>query len=228
MTAAAAAGDAPETLWHALPLHYAPHLLASGALMSKERLRALGLPVRPRPSAWRRDTRLGLAGFVHLSLAPKTPLLKDKRRKGYAHVLVAFDAPAVFALLPGGVALLRYNTKAWRHRDDFLPVTGEREKAALLAAWRAGRHPSLEVLVPGALPLAGHAVALHAASAAEADWLRAFRAQAAFGLAAEPPLLVSPERFPPGPEPDLGAHHAYRRTCCSAGALLAPPDLPFD
>ena len=121
-----------------------------------------------------------------------------------------------------------FNTKAWRHRDDFAPVAGANEKAALLAAWRAGRHPSLEVLVPNALPLAGNAVALHTASATEADWLRAFRAETGFGLAAGLPLIVSPDLFPPGPEPDLSAHAGYLRDCRTAGTLLTPPDLPFD
>lgn len=216
----------PPALWHAVPLHYAPHLFATGALFSKDRLKAAGLPIQPRPSAWRRDTRLGLSGYVHLSLSPRTPLLADKRRKGYPHVLLAFEAAGVLAL--PGTALLAYNTKAWRHRDDFAPVTNADEKAALLETWRRGRHPSLEVLVPGALPLAGNAAALHTASAVEADWLRAFRDEAAFGLAAEPPISVSPGLFPPGPEPDLSAHADYLRACRAAGVLLAPFDLPFD
>lgn len=215
---------APVLLWHVVPLHYAPHLLATGALFSKDRLKSDGLPIRPRPSAWRRDTRLGLARFVHLSLSPRTPLLRDKRCKGYPHVLISFNAAAVFAL--PGVALLAYNTKAWRHRDDFAPVTETGEKAALLEAWRAGRYPSLEVLAPGTLPLAANAVALHTASAAEADWLLAFTD--VFFWPAVPSLVTSPDRFPLGPEPDLSVHAEYLRACRKAAALLAPPDLPFD
>ncbi len=214
----------PPALWHAVPLHYAPHLFATGALFSKNRLKAAGLPIQPRSSAWRRDTRLGLSGYVHLSLSPRTPLLADKRRKGYPHLLIAFDAAAVFAL--PGTALLPFNTKAWRHRDDFAPVTNADEKTALLEARRAGRHPSLEVLVPGALALAPHVRALHAASEAEADWLRAFARVVPYP--AELPLFTSPGLFAPGPAPDLSAHADYQCACRAAGVLLAPPDLPFD
>lgn len=216
--------DEPALLWHAVPLHYAAHLLATGALFSKNRLKAAGLPIQPRPSAWRRDIRLGLSGYVHLSLASDTPLLVDKRRKGYPHVLVAFAAEVVFAL--PGAALLAYNTKAWRHRDDFAPVTDAAAKENLLGAWRAGRHPSLEVLVPGALPLAGNAVALYAASGIEADWLRG--CGETFAWQGEPPLVIRADLFPAGPAPDLSAHENYLRACRDAAALLAPPDLPFD
>jgi hypothetical protein len=78
----------------------------------------------------------------------------------------------------------------------------------------------------GRTAFAGNAHALHAAS--EATWLRAFRAEAAFGLAAELPIVVAPNLFPPVPEPDLAPYRAYQDACRAAGALLAPPELPFD
>ena len=99
--------NGPPRFWHTTPLHYVPHLLQSGGLLSKARLAATGLPIRPRPTALRRDRKLGLADFVHLSLAPRTPLLADKRARGYPHVLLEFEAAV--ADLPGA-AYLPFNT----------------------------------------------------------------------------------------------------------------------
>ena len=141
---------APAYLYHTTPLFHLPHLLASGAIYSATELLARRLPVHPRPSAIQRKTRLGLAGFVHLSPAPRTPLLRDKLEKGYAHVVVAFRRADVLAL--PGACLLRYNTKRWAHRDDFVPVTDAAEMATVWAAHDRGQYPSLEILVPGALP----------------------------------------------------------------------------
>jgi len=209
-------------LWHATPLHYVPYLLATGALLSQARLAAEHLPVRPRPTAAARVRRLGLAGYVHLSLSPRTPLLADKRGRGWPHVLLQF--PANLLEFPG-VSLLKYNTKAWRHRDDFVPVTNPEGRAALLEEHRAGRYPSLEVLIPDRLPLSA-ARALHAPGPAELELVHSL---------GEPPLAlplpetcVSPDLFPLGAEADLDATAAYFRACAAAGRVLPPPDLPFD
>ena len=62
-------------LYHATPLHYLPHILASEALYAKSVTAGQG--IKPRASAVRRDTMLGLNDWVHLSTRPDTPLLKD-------------------------------------------------------------------------------------------------------------------------------------------------------
>ncbi len=213
----------PLRFWHATPLHYVPHLLLSGGLLSKARLKAAGLPIRPRPTAVRRDWKLGLADYIHLSPAPVTPLLADKRARGFAHVLIEFDAAV--AELPG-TGFLKFNTKSWRHREAFLPVAPPEEKAALLHAWRGGKYPSLELLVPGALPLAPYSPGLHAVSETEAAWISAFAAVP--GISWFPPIFVTPGHFPPGPAPDLSPHAAYLAACLAVGAVLPPPELPFD
>lgn len=218
------AGRRLDAFWHATPLHYAPHVLLLGRLLSQARLEALRLPIRPRATARRRDRQLGLDAFVHLSFTARTPLLADKRAKGFPHVLFEFD-PAV-ADLPGA-AFLPFNAKAWRHRDDFAPIRAPGEKAAFLEAWRRGRRfPSAELLVPGEVPLAGLARALHTAGDAETGWLYALRD--GLELSAGPPFRASPDRFPPGVAADLGPHERYRHACLEAGRLLPPPDLPFD
>jgi hypothetical protein len=213
-------------LWHATPLHYLPRLLATGALLSQERLRQDGHPVRPRPTAAARVRKLGLAGYVHLSLTPKTPLLADKRAKGYPHSLLAFDREAVFAL--PGAALMKFNTKSWRHRDDFAPVTDPAERAVVLAEHAAGRYPSLEALAAGELPLALYLRALYFASEPEAGWFTAFIDAGLVRVPDDVAAEVHAGHFPPGAEPVLAPLAAYADACVAAGAVLPPPDLPFD
>lgn len=212
-----------QYLWHTTPLFYLPHLLCTGALYSAQEIAARGLPVRPRPSAIRRKTRLGLAGFVHLSPQANTPLLRDKLEKGYAHTLIAFRRAEVLAL--PGVSLLRYNTKRWAHRDDFLPVTDAEEMAAVWAAHDRGQYPSLEILVPVSLPLV-LADAVHVRTGDEARLLRGIIT--ALDLPA-PPVCESPGMFPPCDTPaNLDAVRDYFGECESAGRVLTPPALLFD
>ncbi len=216
----------PDTicLWHVTPLFYVPYLLQTGAIFSAARLGRDKHPILPRPSAIRRKTRLGLADFVHLSPVPITPLLRDKRTKGYSHVLIAFDRVAVLAM--PSVALLRFNTKRWAHRDDFIPVTDAAEKECTWAEYGAGKYPSLEVLVPGSLPLVPYAVALHVATLAEGERLKGLAA--ALNIAA-PPVWVSPALFPlPEAPADFAGTDEYFTRCLLAGAVLPPPLLPFD
>ncbi len=219
----------PDTnlfLWHTTPLFHVPYLLGTGALLSAARLSGGEHPICPRPSAIRRKTKLGLADFVHLSPTPRTPLLRDKQAKGYTHVLLSFDRTATLAL--PDVALLRFNTKRWAHRDDFVPVRGHEEKAAIWAAHESGKFPSLEVLIPQALPLIPFAAGLHVARSETAVLLetviKALRMSA-------PPLFVSPDRFPLASE--SGGEHdvatlEYFAACRDAGEVLPPPPLPFD
>ena len=207
----------PAAYWHATPLHYLPHLVQTGALFAGRELMRRGLPIRPRPTVVRRDRKLGLDAYVHFSLVPVTPLLADKMQKGYPHVLIEFAATV--ADLPGAGYLL-YNPKSWRHRDDFAPRTDPADKARFLVDWQAGKYPSAELLVPGTVPLAPHAVHLHYASREALTWGAAF--------ASDLPASVSPEHFPAPAAFDFAPLHAYARACTDAGFVLPPPDLPFD
>lgn len=208
--------------WHTTPLHYVPYLLATGRIYAQSELRALGLPISPRRTAARRDRKLHLDGYVHLSLTPQTPLLTDKRRKGYPHVLFAFDA--ALADLPGA-ALCPYNAKSWRHREEFAPVTGPAQKAELFAAHTAGRYPSLELLIPGSLPLTPHARTLHVATEADAALLRGLYCVPGLSVL---PIQISPEQLSIIPEYDPLPLARYAAACLTAGAILPPPDFPFD
>lgn len=202
----------PVNYWHAVPLTHLPRLLETGALRCA---RDLPPGVRPRSSAARRR-RLGLEGFVHLSLEAATPLLADQRRRGIAHALLAFDAAV--ADLPGA-GMVRFNTKSWRHREEFAPATDPAERLALLAAWRGGHFPSLELVVPGAVALR-YATGLYFASERESAWLAAL----VRGLGLDSPArIVSPRRFPPGPPPDLEELDVYADACLAAGYLLPLP-----
>ncbi|MBC7806371.1 MAG: hypothetical protein H7145_09485 [Akkermansiaceae bacterium] len=211
-------------LWHTTPLSHVPYLLQTGALLSAAELARGGHPIRPRPSAIRRKTKLGLADFVHLSPVPQTPLLRDKQEKGYAHVLLSFHREVTLAL--PGVALLKFNTKRWAHRDDFVPVRDADEKTAVWAAYEAGKYPSLEVLVPQTLPLAPYAARLHVATPVESEILQALIA--ALALPA-PPICLSPASFPlVSVATDDGEVSDYFAACRNAGRVLPPPLLPFD
>ncbi|MBC8140869.1 MAG: hypothetical protein H7Y38_05450 [Armatimonadetes bacterium] len=212
-----------QYLWHTTPLFYLPHLLQTGAIYSAREIAARGLPVRPRPSAIRRKTRLGLADFVHLSPQAVTPLLRDKLEKGYAHVLIAFRRADVLRL--PGACLLRYNTKRWAHRDDFLPVTDAEEMATVWAEHDAGRFPSLEILVPGSLSLS-LADAVHVRADDEGRLLQALVSALALPV---PTVCLSLELFSPCDAPaNLEAVREYFAGCESAARVLDPPALPFD
>ena len=214
---------APTLFWHTTPLHYVPYLLVTGCLYSQDELRAQNLPLSPRRTAERRDRKLKLSRFIHLSFTPQTPLLADKRTKGYPHVLLAFDA--ALAALPDA-ALMPYNAKSWRHREDFAPIYDSAAKAALIEAWRTGRYPSAELLIETTLPLSPHGVSLHLASEEEAAWLRGL--METLNLPVPISVSVSPEIFPQSQALDLSPHQAYAEQCREAGQLLPPPDLPFD
>lgn len=171
----------------------------------------------PRPTALARRRKLGLEGYIHLSFSPVTPLLADKRQRGYPHALLAFSGE--IARLPGA-AYLKWNTKRWAHREEFIPITDPAEKATFLQDWRGGKYPSAELLIPQRVPLT-YATGLYFASAAEATWLQ--------GLSfTTPPITVNPEKFPEGPVPDLAPLQTWLDACRVAGELLPPPELPFD
>lgn len=211
-------------LYHVTPLHYLPHIFGCGALYAKSVLAAQN--ILPRAGAVRRDRMLGLTDWVHLSLYPNTPLLRDKLTKGYPHALLVFDREAVLAL--PHVALLPYNTKAWRTRAACQPLTDAGEKAALLRCHtETGRYPSLEVLVHYGLALA-HLVQVRLVTDEERGWVEALLA--ALKLTSPAPLVTDASLLPPGGyRPTTGgAVAAYFATCLKAGALLPPPAIPFD
>jgi len=211
-------------LYHATPLHYLPHIVQSGALYPKSVLAASG--IHPRASAARRDRMLGLADWIHLSLRPDTPLLRDKMGRGYPHALLVFAREPVLALPQ--VALLPFNTKAWRSRADLQPVTGEPDKAALLRRHReTGRPPSLEVLVRYGL---GFEFLTRVVFLTDDERAQVADLLGALALAPPAPLAVAPSLFPRADyRPTTGEPlAAYFARCRAAGSLLPPPDIPFD
>lgn len=212
-------------LYHVTPLHYLPHILQSGAVYAKSILAARG--IAPRSSAVRRDRMLGLADWVHLSLFPNTPLLRDKLAKGYPHALLVFDRESVLAL--PGVALLPYNTKAWRSRSACQPVTDPEEKALLLRRHTTtGRHPSLEALIHYGLDLTP---LVQIAFATEAEHQEVGNLHSSLRLPVAAPLAVNAVLFPLPNDyvPATGmAIAAYFADCRRAGTLLPPPPIPFD
>ena len=210
-------------LYHATPLQYLPHLVQSGALYPKSVLATRG--IRPRQTAVRRDRMLGLADWVHLSLRPDTPLLRDKLSRGYPHALLVFDRDALLALPE--VALLPYNTKAWRSRAACQPITDPAEKTELLRRHQeTGHFPSLEVLVHYGLDLA---LLTQIAFVSEEERLWVSELLAALALTA--PLVIAPELFPAVADyrpVTRDAILAYFTACRAAGKLLPPPLIPFD
>ncbi len=212
-------------LYHATPLHYLPHVLQSSALYAKSVLASRG--ISPRATAVRRDRMLGLSDWIHLSLRPDSPLLRDKLRKGYPHALLVFDRQAVLAMPQ--VALLPYNTKAWRTRASSRPVTDPVEKAALLRRHlETGRCPSLEVLVHYGLDLAA-LVQVRFVTEEEQGWVEELRQ--ALALPTPAPWVADADLFAlcDGYRPVTGAAiAAYFAACERANSLLPPPPIPFD
>lgn len=212
-------------VYHATPLHYLPHILKSGALYAKSILVAQG--IAPRSTAARRDRMLGLADWVHLSLHPDTPLLRDKLAKGYPHALLVFDRNAILAFPE--VALLPYNTKAWRTRAACQPVTDASERADLLRRHAdTGRFPSLEVLVHYGLGLT-HLAQIAFVTEEEHLWVTDLLP--ALAMTAPVPFVTVPTLFPRTDNylPTTGsAITAYFDSCREVGTLLPPPAIPFD
>lgn len=210
-------------LYHAAPLHYLPHILESGALYAKSIL--VGQGIKPRRSAVRRDTMLGLTDWVHLSTRSDTPLLRDKLARGYPHVLLAFDREAVLALPE--VALLPYNTKAWQTRSAYVPITDAAEKEALLRRHdEEHRFSSLEVLVHYGLDFA-HLTKITFAADDECQWatelLAVLKLEVAVPPTVDPALAVLYV-----PTETRLLTHSYLAACGAARRVLPPPDIAFD
>ena len=211
-------------LYHATPLHYLPHILQSGALYANSV--TVGQGIKPRQSAVRRDKMLGLTDWVHLSTRPNTPLLRDKLAQGYPHALLVFDRAAVLSLPE--VALLPYNTKAWRTRAAYVPVTDPAEKAEMLRRHdETHKFPSLEVLVHYGLDFA-HLQKITFIADDECQWVMGLMT----ALGWEKPLTLDVDKVL-FPSPLCGgetraATCAYLEACRTAGMLLPPPDIAFD
>lgn len=211
-------------LCHATPLHYLPRILVSGALYAKSITAGQG--IMPRQSAVRRDTMLGLTDWVHLSMRPGTPLLKDKLARGYPHALLQFDRAAVLALPE--VALLPYNTKAWHSKAAYVPVTDTDEKTEMLRRHENHHHfPSLEVLVHYGLDFT-HLQKIVFPDDEERQWVISL--MTALGCPLPAALETSASLFQAyqrNKETRL-ATRDYFDVCRSAGRLLPPPLIPFD
>ena len=168
---------------------------------------------------------LGLADWVHLSLRPNTPLLRDKLALGYPHALLQFDRAAVLALPE--VALLPYNTKAWHSKAAYVPMTDAAEKAEMLRVHdETHRYPSLEVLVHYGLDFA-HLTKIAFAAEDERQWIceliAVLRLQVTALMSADPALAVL---YVPGETRLLT--RAYFAACIAANGVLPPPDIAFD
>lgn len=212
-----------SALYHVVPLHYTPYLLASGTLFSQAELRQRFPAIVPRATATRRDRKLHLDQYIHLSPKPMTPLLKDKLQRGYPHVLITFS-PTLLKL--SNTALVRYNPKSWRHREDFQPVTEEEAKKATWEQWQKGKYPSLEVVVRDALPLVPFAISLTFSDVRQQEWL--INLLSALNLPLFLPIGNWESKWGTCSEFDWEPYHQYSEQCVAASQMLSPPKLPFD
>ena len=213
-----------DRLYHTTSLHYLPSIVACEALLPAVDLAPSG--IMPRSSVAKRDRKLGLNIYVHLSPRFLTPLLRDKLAKGYAHAVIAFDAAQVLALPTA--ALLPYNPKSWRHREDFRPIDEPSARDAMLLEYSRGRFPSLEVVVKGAVPLTMATALIVRNSENEADIVSVVNAiEGVLRL----PIVVDAMAFGtagPPHEPSRDATKAYFDQCRHERRLLPPPMIPFD
>jgi len=168
---------------------------------------------------------LGLDHFVHLSPTSKSPLLLDKLRQGYPHALLVFEARPILDMPE--VALLPYNTKAWRTRACFEPVTDPAERAAVLRRYtEVDRLPSLEILVKYGLPLTHLTAVVFIDEREKEACLRAARGTIDRSL-----CVVSPDLFPTAEiySPagwDIIADYFDR--CRLSDTQMSPPAILFD
>lgn len=212
--------EGPNLLYHAAPLNYLPYILIDNALFSKSVLSERG--ITPRSSAVKRDNILGLGNYIHLAPHFWTPLLADRCRRGFPHAVLVFEGKSVLAL--PGMALLPQNTKAWRAKPLFAPVTDAEGQSSLFHQYALGRRRGLEVLVPYGLSLA----ALKEIIFFQSNFLdltdRFIRSRA---LPVTAPLtLVASLSF--DVEEPLGKSITAFLESCINGQLPQPPSLPFD
>jgi hypothetical protein len=212
-----------RSLYHITPLHYLPTILQDGALYAKSVLAARG--IAPRETASRRDKMLALADYVHFAFEIRTPILADKLNKGYPHAILVFDAISLVEM--PGHALLPFNTKAWRSRSAYAPVTENWEKGRLLHRHDTFRElKSLEFLVK-------YGVGLEALTSVA--FVTQHEQDLVQGLCDVLSIVVQAKKYadntmaPPEYSPITGdAIEEYFAACRSAGELLKPPAIPFD
>ena len=186
----------------------------------------MGRGIKPRSTAMRRDKMLSLMDWVHLATRPDTPLLRDKLARGYPHALLVFDRAAVLAL--PHVALLPYNTKAWRSRSAYVPVIDAAEKTGMLRRHdQAQQYPSLEVLVQYGLDLT-HLQKVVFADAEECGWvsglMTALEWRSSVQLEVEAGLTPL---YAVGGD-TRKATQDYLTVCRAIKELLPPPEIKFD
>ncbi|HEY3329527.1 MAG TPA: hypothetical protein VGK19_05860 [Capsulimonadaceae bacterium] len=209
-------------VYHAAPLHYLPSIFADGALYAKDILHSRR--IQPRVTAVKRDHMLGLGEYVHFSFNPVNPLLIDKLTRGYPHAVLVFDA-ATLLQLPGS-AVLPYNTKAWRSKRHFPLVTGGDEAAAFVRNAQATcRTPSMELLVKYGASLSNGLIETRFTTDIEREMFGDMAT--ATGINCPSPCVVV--RPAPRYQPvTLWQVQQYYDACAAAGAVIPPPDLPFD
>lgn len=210
-------------LYHAAPLHYVPSIFQDGALYAKSVLAAKG--IAPRATARRRDHMLALQDYVHFSFQLPFPLLADKLKKGFPHVVLVFDAAAL-AQMPGH-ALLPYNTKAWRTRSACIPVAEDALKARLLRRHDLfGELPSMEFLVKYAVGIESLSTILFFTPREEA-WVKELCGALSIPLNATVKVeeALAPANYGPATSQAI---EDYFLACRERGQLLPPPDIPFD
>ena len=207
-------------VYHATPLHYLPAIVANGALHAKSLLAPKG--TQPRRTAFRRDLMLGLADCVHFSFDAVTPLLIDKLRRGYPHVVLGFDAVTVGG--SAGATILPVNTKSWRSRSILTPIVCDREMAtAVMLHIRTGKMPGIELLARYAVGIDSLKTITYA-SDEEFDIASAILSRAGCNTSCLflPPVIV--REYKPC---NLSAIRAYFDRIIH-GSSEVPPALPFD
>ncbi len=207
-------------VYHAAPLQYLPSILASGELRSKRRV---GYSMA-RPTARKRDIALGLGDYIHCSFERQSPIVLDKLKKGYPHVVLQFDSAR---LTDVDCALLPCSTKAWRSKWQCVPVSDPLDMARLMRLYsQCGRFHGMEILVKGALPL-DSLVRIETSSMEEYRLVEKIsqrlplRNDVSIELVEPPPILKYAAK-------NLSVIAEYFELCCRVEIDLAIPILPFD
>ena len=209
--------------YHATPLHYLPSILADQALYAKDVLAVRG--ITPRQTAVRRDRMLNLGCYVHFSLRRETPLLMDKLRKGYPHVVLVFDAAGLVNI--PGACLLSGNTKAWRSKSALRPQPwADTDGAnALIGREVQGRLGSLEILIKYAVDFDRLLCVLFSS---EEELAMIDSLVQVLGMECPAPLVYRPIAGVAQHPESVGRIAEYLDACASARAVLRPPCLRFD
>lgn len=151
------------TVFHVTPLHYIASIARDGELRSKDLLSRAGMPPNHfRQSTAAADVANGFTGVVHLFTEQYPELLHSVLRAGVPHLRLAIPAADLdeesFLIcryhIGTDIELQRESEVDGRIRAPYRICTAATvpEKRGML---RAYSKQSFEILVPGALPLAG-------------------------------------------------------------------------